>query len=92
MKLSTFSTPETRAEFEQRMHFLREQLDEGKMKFSSNVTHVVDRLQKVRALPNGRIDLLSIDESARLTANMTYEMFMSNKFGGFDVNNDGETS
>ncbi|MNO03522.1 hypothetical protein D3C81_2242530 [compost metagenome] len=33
-----------------------------------------ESLLKVRCLPNGRIDLLSIDESARLHANMMYQM------------------
>jgi hypothetical protein len=33
-------------------------------------SHVMDSLNKVKMLPNGRIDLLTINESARLQANM----------------------
>ncbi|WP_202424166.1 AVAST type 1 anti-phage system protein Avs1c [Duganella lactea] len=63
-------TPETRAEFERRLHLLREQLRQGKMFFSENVVRGIDGLQRVRMLPNGRIDFLSVDESTRLQANM----------------------
>jgi hypothetical protein len=34
------------------------------------LSSLVDGLTRVRYLPNGRIDFLSVDESARLTANM----------------------
>lgn len=71
--LKHMQTPSTRAEFEERMHYAREHLKSGKMHFAKGVRGP-DSLLKVRYLPNGRIDLLSIDESARLHANMTYEM------------------
>lgn len=63
-------TPQTRAEFERRLYLLREQLRQGKMYFSKNVVRGIDGLQRVRKLPNGRIDFLSVDESTRLQANM----------------------
>ncbi len=63
-------SPQTRAEFERRLHLLRERLRQGKMYFSSNVVRGMDGLQRVRILPNGRIDFLSVDESTRLQANM----------------------
>lgn len=63
-------SPQTRAEFERRLHLLREQLRQGKMYFSSSVVRGIDGLQRVRMLPNGRIDFLSVDESTRLQANM----------------------
>lgn len=67
------STPTTRADFEDRMNVLREQLRLGKMRFARGLRGP-DSLLKVRKLPNGRIDLLSIDESARLQANMMHQM------------------
>lgn len=70
---STYETPSTRAEFEERMNYAREILVQGKMHFSRNVGGL-ESLLAVRYLPNGRIDLLSIDESARLHANTTYHM------------------
>jgi len=66
-------TPSTRAEFEERMNYAREQLINGKMHFNRGLRGP-DRLLHVRHLPNRRIDLLSIDETARLLANQTYQM------------------
>ena len=58
--------PITRAEFERNFHLLREQIKQGRF-------HVAEGLglglEKVRFLPNGRIDFLSVDELARLEAN-----------------------
>jgi len=66
-------TPYTRAEFEERMNYAREQLINGKMHFAKGLRGP-DSLRNVRYLPNGRIDLLSIDEMARVNANTTYQM------------------
>lgn len=66
-------TPLTRAEFEERMNYSAEQLRMGLVHFAKDLRGS-DSLLNVRHLPNGRIDLLSIDESARLHANMFYQM------------------
>ena len=71
--LTTMQTPSTRAEFEERMNYAREQLINGKMHFAKGLRGP-DSLQNVRYLPNRRIDLLSIDEMARLNANTTHQM------------------
>jgi len=71
--MSTYETPSTRAEFEERMNYASEILKQGKMRFSQHVGGL-DSLLAVRHSPNGRIDLLSIDESARLHANTTFHM------------------
>ena len=71
--LTSMDTPSTRLEFEERMNYAREQLINGKMHFARGLRGQ-DSLLNVRYLPNGRIDLLSIDEMARLNANMTYQM------------------
>jgi hypothetical protein len=71
--IKPMKTPQTRAEFERRLHLLREQLQQGRMFFSANVVRSLDGLQRVRKLPNGRIDFLSVDESTRLQANMTVQ-------------------
>ncbi len=71
--MSNYETPSTRAEFEERMNYFCEQMKQGKVHFSRQVGGV-DSVLAVRYLPNGRIDLLSIDESARLQANTTYHM------------------
>jgi hypothetical protein len=66
-------TPYTRAEFEERMNYLRELMINRQMHFMRGLRGP-DSLLNVRHLPNRRIDLLSIDEMARLTANQAYQM------------------
>jgi hypothetical protein len=72
-KIETMDTPSTREEFEYRFHVLNEQIRRGKYHnpFSAG-------LDKVRLLPNGRIDILSINEHARLQAN-TMSQFNSKR-------------
>jgi len=65
--METMQTPMTRAEFEHRFHLLGEQIRKGKFFIARGLTVGID---KVRVLPNGRIDFLSVNESARLQANM----------------------
>jgi hypothetical protein len=61
-------TPHTRAEFERNFHLLHRQIEDGKFHVHRGI--LLDGLARVRFLPNGRIDFLSVDESARLNANM----------------------
>lgn len=74
--IETMQQPMTRAEFERRLHLLREQIRRGKMLFPKGMK---PGLEKLRYLPNGRIDFLSVDESARLQANMIAQ-FQSDGF------------
>ncbi|MNL49195.1 hypothetical protein D3C87_1721100 [compost metagenome] len=83
-KFTRMSTPSTRADFEERVNVLREQVRLGKMHFATGLRGP-DSLLRIRKLPNGRIDLLSIDESARLNAN-TMHQAMTGGFGAeFDA-------
>lgn len=63
------NTPCTRREFERNFHLSHRQLEEGRLQFP--VDYPMDSLMRVRYLPNGRIDFLSVDEMARLNANST---------------------
>jgi hypothetical protein len=65
--IETMKTPMTRAEFERRFHLLREQIRHGRFHVAQGISLGIE---KVRYLPNGRVDFLSVDESARLQANM----------------------
>ena len=67
-------TPSTREEFERRFHLLREKIRTGK--FHSPYTSGLDQ---VRNLPNGRLDVLSVNEIARLQAN-TMSQFDTSRF------------
>lgn len=86
--IKPMETPQTRDEFERRLYLLRERLRQGKMFFSSSVVRGLDGLQRVRMLPNGRIDFLSVDESTRLQANMMVQF--QEEFT--DLANDTDTS
>jgi len=85
---TSMQTPATRVEFEERMYYAREQLRNGKMLFSKGLRGP-DSLLSVRHLPNRRIDLLSIDEMARLNANMAYQMRNAD-FGEMLVDDKGQ--
>lgn len=70
--IQPMDTPKTRAEFEHRFHHLREALKNGKLHIPPSMGESLLRLSllRLRLLPNGRLDFLSVDESARLQANM----------------------
>lgn len=70
MQNVNMNTPRTRAEFERNFHLLHRQLKDGRLHIAHGLSGVIDGLARVRFLPNGRIDFLSVDESARLQANM----------------------
>jgi len=64
------SIPATREEFERNLFLMKEAMRSGKLRIGVGLHHPIRGIQRVRKLPNSRIDLLSVDESARLTANM----------------------
>ena len=66
-RLKTMDTPKTREEFELRFHLLREAFRSDKMRIPASMG---ESLLRLRHLPNGRLDFLSVDETARLQANM----------------------
>jgi len=86
MTMETMQTPTTRAEFERRFHLLQETMRQGKILFPPGVTAGIE---KVRLLPNGRIDFLSVNESARLLANMMIQ-FADEKFKAMAEREDRE--
>lgn len=72
MKMKEMKQPMTRCEFERRFNILGERIRSGKMMFPRGARGVVSSLTSVRYLPNGRIDFLSVNESARLQANSNF--------------------
>lgn len=72
MNFETYDTPETRSEFELRFHYLHNIIKQGKFHVNADIS--MEGILKVRKLPNGRIDFLSVNEQARLKANMMYHM------------------
>jgi hypothetical protein len=77
--MKSMNTPRTRAEFERNFHLLHRKMAEDKVCFSERVTHTLDSIARLRYLPNGRIDFLSVDESARCLVN-TMNQFSEESF------------
>lgn len=71
-KLTSMKQPMTRGEFEERLYLTREQIHTGKLHSQG-----LESMLEVRLLPNGRIDMLSVNELVRLNANMTHQMIAS---------------
>lgn len=61
------SVANNRSGFERNFFILAELMRNGKMHFSSHTQ--VEGISKVKYLPNGRINFLTVNESARLMAN-----------------------
>lgn len=76
--------PNTRAEFEYRFHLLRDMMEKDMFRVNQGIS--LEGLRKIRYLPNGRIDFLSVDEQARLTANMMIKMRSIKLPQGFEEN------
>lgn len=68
--MDSMKTPCTRSEFERNLYLLYQQIKDGKFLIAQGLLRQMDGLTRVRHLPNGRIDFLSVDESVRLQANM----------------------
>lgn len=70
MKMESMDVPKTRAEFELRFHHLIHGIETGR----THLGPCAKDLMLLRNLPNGRLDFLSVNESARLNANTMFSM------------------
>lgn len=77
MNITPFQPPQTRQEFEKNLHQLQESVQNQTIQFPHDMD--MNGLLRVTLLPNQRIDLLTIDESTRLIANMMNQMPMFNE-------------
>ena len=77
--MESMQAPNTRAEFERNFHLFHRKFEAGEIKFSSQVVRSLEGLARVRVLPNGRVDFLSVDETARLQANMMANMLANHE-------------
>lgn len=65
------SIPKTRNEFERNFNILARKLENQEINMASGDGHdrIIPSLKKLVALPNSRLDILSVDEAARVMAN-----------------------
>lgn len=75
MKIKSMrSIPNNREEFERNFNILRESMIQGTFHIANHLSRSIQGITNVRLLPNGRIDFNTVDENARLMANMTADM------------------
>ncbi|MBM7072754.1 hypothetical protein JQC92_12040 [Shewanella sp. 202IG2-18] len=72
MKFERYEIPENRSEFEHGFNVLHNTIKSGKFHVAEGIS--MDGILRVRKLPNGRLDFLSVNESARLHANTILHM------------------
>ena len=70
MEITRMDTPDTREEFERRMNIMHYSVMNGKLLFCEGLTDTIEGISDLHAMPNGRVDLLTVNEAARLQANM----------------------
>lgn len=80
------NVPRSRLEFERHANILRESLRDKRLQFAPHLRGAMMSVNRVRNLPNGRLDLLSIDESARNQMNTLAHMMAT--FGRTGVDPD----
>ncbi len=68
------SVPKNREEFERNFNILEESSRQGTFHIANHLSRSIQGITNVRLLPNGRIDFNTVDENARLMANMTANM------------------
>lgn len=69
MEITRMNTPDTREEFERRMNIMHYSVMNGKLLFCEGLTDTIEGISDLHAMPNGRVDLLTVNEAARLQAN-----------------------
>ena len=70
MDITKMDTPDTREEFERRMNIMHYYIRHGKLMFQQGMTTIVESICDLHTMPNGRVDLLTVNEAARLQVNM----------------------
>lgn len=74
MEITRMDTPDTREEFERRMNIMHYSVMNDKLLFHEGLTDAIEGISALHAMPNGRVDLLTVNEAARLQANMMVQL------------------
>lgn len=69
MEITRMDMPDTREEFERRMNIMHDRVMNGKLLFHEGLTDVIEGMCDLHAMPNGRVDLLTVHEAARVQEN-----------------------
>lgn len=66
--------PNSRKEFEHNMHLLKERAENGQIHLTKSSMRSIKGMMNARYAPNRRVNLHTINEMARLMANMMIQM------------------
>lgn len=66
--------PNSRKEFEQNMHLLKEIAEKGQIHLTKSSIRSIKGMMNARYAPNQRVNLHTVDEMARLMANTVANM------------------
>ena len=69
-----------RKDFERGANLLKESIEGKRINFAAKMDHMFDSLTRVRMLPNGRLNLGTVDELVR----STFHILVMNPFKEFD--------
>lgn len=72
--------PSSRREFEHNMHLLKERAEKGQIHLTKSSMRSIKGIMNARYAPNQRINLHTINEMARLMANMVTQMSHQREF------------
>ena len=72
--------PSSRKEFEHNMHLLKERAEKGHIHLTKSSIRSIKGITNARYAPNQRINLHTINEMARLMANMVTQMSQEKEF------------
>ena len=72
--------PTSRKDFEHNMHLLKEKAEKGQVRLTESSIKSIKGLMNARYAPNQRINLHTINEMARLMANMVTQMSYQKEF------------
>lgn len=72
--------PSSRREFEHNMHLLKERAEKGQIHLTKSSMRSIKGIMNTRYAPNQRINLHTINEMARLMANMVTQMSHQREF------------
>ncbi|MDN3707115.1 AVAST type 1 anti-phage system protein Avs1c [Myroides ceti] len=72
--------PNSRKEFEHNMHLLKERAEKGQIHLTKSSIRSIKGMMNARYAPNQRVNLHTVDEMARLMANMVTQMSYQKEF------------
>ena len=72
--------PSSRREFEHNMHLFSEKLEREQIQIAETNVRTIKGIMRARYAPNRRVNLHTIDEMARLTANMMSSVMQHKDF------------